>query len=167
MKNTPIGRWNVILDGKLIKVVDRQTGGELNIHTTHHDDPGENDLNPTIEIINELSEQLAEQRLILQLIGKENNIYVTGTNMVLDGSLSLHRVDLANPHLTDVELRIVDTREAKQVRMNKTTMYEFTSPKLEGELHISHCHYTGVAKPRVTSSRTEFYLNECRNGDMW
>lgn len=167
MKNTPIGRWNVILDGKLIKVVDRQTGGELNIHTAHHSNPSEDDLNPTIEIINDLSEQLAEHRLILQLIGKENNIHVTGTNMVLEGSLSLHRVDLRNPHLTDVELRVVNTLEARQVRMNKTTMYEFTSPKLEGELHISHCHFTDVNKPRVTSTRTEFYLNECRNGDMW
>lgn len=167
MNNSQVGRWNVILDGKLIKVVDRQTGGELNIHTTHHPDPGENDLNPTIEIINDLIEQLAEHRLILQLIGKENNIYVTGTNMVLDGSVSLHRCDLRNPHLTDVELRIVDTREADQVRMNKSTVYEFTSPKLESELHISHCHFTGELKPRVTSARTEFYLNECRNGDMW
>lgn len=166
-------RYTISVNSPMCVITDNHTGGTLKIQQVlteeYMDKMSESDLNPLIEFVNDLQEELDKNNLALNLIGNENQfVYFDDRTPILEGGITLKKVYLVNPFLANSDLRNVFVNKVEESHFSHSTVADFKH-EIEGteRLHISHCFINETYPIKTSKKQTEFLMNICRNGEMW
>lgn len=166
-------RYSVVIDNQLCVITDHLTGGKLSVkqHLTEEymNNLTDNDLNPLIDFSNGFYEEVGNHNLSLRIIGTENTITFTDNNTpILEGGVTLHKVDLINPYIVNSSLRNVQVLGVEECHFAHSSVDDFKHVFTDSnKLHISHCFINEGNPIKNSARRTEFLMNKCRNGEMW
>lgn len=166
-------RYTVTINAHHCLIRDNLTEGCLHITNQlseeYLDNLGDNDLNPLVDFVNDLQEEISNHRVSLELIGNDNFITFPDTDTpVFQGTVSLKDVKLYNPFIKNSVLESVKVANVQSCIFSHCDITGFTHNfENSADLHLSHCYINAQYTIDNSADRTEFLMNICRNGEMW
>jgi hypothetical protein len=127
-----------------LTITDNNTGGTLVIRHNQSDDYlehlSEDDLNPIIELANDLEEAFEKDTLALVLVGCENFMTFDDDDFVImEGGIQLQDVSISNPYLRNVKLSNVDISCSPDLMITESELTDMEL-NLEEEIVIRCCY---------------------------